>query len=98
MQDLKKNIFISVYSINTNKQYFINNIETKYKNIFLRDAIEASMAAPTLFPLKIIYFNDEEDDNNEDISINYDILMDPGIILNNSVMQYIMHVKDTKIL
>ena len=60
MKDLDKPVFIHVYSLNSNNQYFINNIEDKYKEVYISDAIEASMAAPTLFPMKILYYDQQE--------------------------------------
>ena len=66
------------------------------------------MAAPTLFPLKIIYFNENEaeteniveDDDifNIKFDLDYDILMDPGIGVNNALSSYIDFIRKSNLI
>ena len=74
MGDIKQNLFITSYDFNKNRIEVFNNIQQKYKDLFLLDVLESSMAAPTLLPMKIILFENEQDE------IDGNIYMDAGIV------------------
>lgn len=61
MGDIKKNIFITVYDVDNGQLEIFNNIEEKYKNVFLVDILTASLAAPTYFPVKKIILENQDE-------------------------------------